>query len=87
MKWANSDKIVELITQNPALEPLLIAHLMDIENALAAIQAAMAPAGPDGSNGSNAPNAQGPKGSAVAAKNSNSESGGSQNASDHTQPS
>ena len=81
MKWTNSDKMVELLKQNPALEPLLVAHLMDIENALAVIQAAMAPTGP---NGSHAPNAQGPKGSAVAAKNSNSESGGSQNASDHT---
>ena len=73
-KWANSDKIVELLNQQPALEPLLQAHREEIMMALQAELMAMAP-----------PEAQKPgQGGAQAMKNSNSESGGSQNASDHT---
>lgn len=77
MKWANSDKVIELVKQNPALEQLLLAHYQEIGMALAMEMAAMAPQG-------QAPGAQGSKGSAQSMKNSNSESGGSQNAENHT---
>lgn len=77
MKWANSDRVIEMVKQNPALEPLLIAHYQEIETAQAMQMALLAPQG-------QAPGAQGSKGSAQAMQNSNSESGGSQNADDHT---
>lgn len=81
MKWANSDRVIELIKQNPALEQLLMLHYQDIEMALAteamlAVQATAAVR----------PGAQGAKGAAQAMQNSNSESGGSQNATNHTAP-
>ena len=81
MKWANSDRMVELLKQNPALEKLLIAHLQEINDAAIALQAVQQLLT---NPGSQAPGAQGSKGSAQAMRNSNSESGGSQNASDHT---
>jgi hypothetical protein len=76
-KWANSDRIVELLTEKPHLEQLLEIHRQEIEMAMAQKMALMAPP-------SNSPGAQGEKGSAQALKNSNAESGGAQNASDHT---
>ena len=73
LKWVNSGRIVELLSKNPSLELLLAAHLQDIEAALAEKQARLAQAaGPA------------PGGAGVAMRNSNAESGGSQNASDHT---
>ena len=80
MKWANSDRMLELVKKNPALEPLLVAHLQDIDIAMAEMQAKLQAL-------TQSPNTQGPKGAAQggrAMSNSNSESGGSQNASDHT---
>ncbi len=79
MKWANSDRMVELLKKQPALEQLLVAHLSEIDNAVMMEQMMMLQA-----QASVTPGAQGVKGSAQSLKNSNSESGGSQNASDHT---
>lgn len=75
LKWANSDVIQELLEKNPALEVLLTAHLMDIDNAL--MQAQAQAAGPQP-----APKPGGGAGQAM--RNSNQESGGVQNASDNT---
>ncbi len=87
MKWANSDRMVELLKQNPALEKLLTAHLQEMD-AMVAQQQAMAiqatAAVRPGASG--VPSAQGSKGAQQSMKNSNSESGGSQNAVDHTAP-
>lgn len=70
LKWANSDKVIELLKANPALEQLLVVHLQEMDMAMAAM---LAPAGPTPPGG-----AANGAGSAMA--NSNSESGGSQNA-------
>jgi hypothetical protein len=78
MKWANSDKVIALVKENPALEGLLMAHYQEMDMADMALQARTAMQG-------QAPGAQGAKGSAQSMKNSNKESGGSQNAGDHTQ--
>lgn len=77
LKWANSDVIVELLKQNEKLEVLLDMHLQEMDAALsqAAMAAAMVAAPP-----------QKPGGAGQAMANSNGESGGSQNAADHTQP-
>ena len=64
LKWANSDRIVELLKQNQALEQLLVEHLMEIDMALME-QMAMA-AGPQP-----AP----PQGAGMALQNSNQEAG------------
>lgn len=80
LKWANSDTIVELLQKNPKLEPLLVAHLDEMDAALnaiamqqAAIQAQANPPKPGG----------GGIGAGKAMSNSNKESGGSQNAGNH----
>lgn len=74
LKWANGDSVIELLTENPALETVLVAHLQDIEGALVQQAALMiGPATP-----------QKPGGAGMAMANSNAESGGSQNASDNT---
>lgn len=80
LKWANSDKMVQLLSENTKLEGLLSAHLMEIEGALQqeAMAMAMAQQGPP------KPGGAGP-GAGQAMSNSNKESGGSQNATDHTQ--
>jgi hypothetical protein len=75
MKWANSDRIVELIQQNPAIEQMLTAHLMEIEMALAPPVTAVPGQGPGGQDGKPAPGG----GQGQAMKNSNQESGGAQN--------
>jgi hypothetical protein len=74
LKWANSDKVIEMVSQNPALEALLVAHLTEMDGALAQIQMqqAQAQAGPPK-----------PGGAGQAMSNSNHESGGSQNAGNH----
>ena len=81
LKWANSDKMVELMKQNPAIEKLLEAHYLDMEMALQ-MQAMMAvqatAAVRPGAGG--LPNAQGGKGSAQSLENSNSNSGKSEGA-------
>lgn len=78
LKWANSDRVLELLQQNPALEKILIA---------AHDEMLMAMAPPPGME---APPEKGPPkpggGTGQAMKNSNAESGGSQNATDHTAP-
>ena len=43
MKWANGDKIQALLQQKPSLEPLLVAHLQEIEAAMAPPPAPMQP--------------------------------------------
>lgn len=79
LKWMNSDQMIQLCGQNPALEPLCEAHLQDIEMALAqeAQQAAMAQAA--GSAQVNI-GASKPQGAGMAMKNSNQEAGGVQTA-------
>ncbi len=44
LKWANSDRMVQLLAKTPGLEPILTAHLAEIDAALAAEMALMAPA-------------------------------------------
>ena len=69
LKWANSDEVIELLKANPPLEALLVAHLQEIDQALA-MQAPLAPgAGPTP-----------PQGAGIAMKNSNQEAGGVQTA-------
>jgi hypothetical protein len=71
LKWANSDVMVQMLEENPALEALLEAHLQEMDTALAAqMMMQQAPPKPGG----------GGIGAGQAMKNSNSESGGSQNA-------
>jgi hypothetical protein len=68
LKWANSDRMIELMASNPALEQLMTAHLLEIDTAMA--PPPMPGEGP------------GPKpggGMGQAMKNSNQESGGAQN--------
>ena len=65
MKWVNSDRIVELITENPALEVLLDAHLDDIEMAMQQQMMVMSGQGPTP-----------PQGAGMAMANSNQEAGG-----------
>lgn len=48
LKWANSDKIVQLLAQNTALESILDAHLAEMDMALAQEMALMAPPQPQG---------------------------------------
>lgn len=78
LKWANSDVVVEMLQENPALESLLVAHLGDIDMALMEIaqQQAMAaggmpppPPGKPGGAGGAAP------GAGQAMRNSNQNSG------------
>lgn len=67
LKWANSDRMVELLKQNPALEPLLDAHQMEIEQAMmeqAMFMPGMGAAPPP------------PQGAGMAMQNSNREAGG-----------
>lgn len=65
LKWANGDQMVKLMAENPKIEELMEAHLLDIEMALS--EELMAQAGPVG----------GPAGGgAMAMANSNSEAGG-----------
>jgi hypothetical protein len=70
VKWANSDKIVQLLKEKPAVKELLLAHLMDIDNA--AMMQQMQAMGPQPSK---------PGGAGLAMKNSNQESGSVSNAS------
>jgi hypothetical protein len=68
MKWMNSDKMIQLLQENPALEQLCVAHQQAMQLALAPPM----PAGPSGDDKEGA-------GAAQSMKNSNAESGGSQN--------
>jgi hypothetical protein len=79
LKWANSDRMVELLEKNPALESLLTAHLQEMDASIqqAAMQQAMMQAGPQ--KPGKAGKAPGGIGAGRAMANSNSESGGSQN--------
>lgn len=52
MKWANSDRIRELLKQMPHLEPLLVTHLQEIDMAFAQEQMALAAAQSGGAPGS-----------------------------------
>ena len=72
LKWANGDKVVELLKENEALEALLEAHLQEIDGALAVKAMALAAARPNPGGGG--------IGAGQAMANSNSESGGAQNA-------
>jgi hypothetical protein len=77
LKWMNGDKMMQLLQENPKLEELCTAHLLQIDTALAPPM----PMPADGS-GKDEPKPGG--GSGQAMNNSNSESAGSQNAGDHT---
>jgi hypothetical protein len=72
LKWMNSDRMIEMCAQNPALEPLCDAHMNDIDMAIAqeAQQQAMMQAPPPPK----------PQGAGMAMKNSNQEAGGVQTA-------
>lgn len=71
LKWANSDRMVELLKQNEKLEALLDAHLQEIDMALSAMLMAQQPqAAPGGAA----------QGAGQAMANSNTESAGAQNA-------
>lgn len=85
-KWANSDRIVQLLQEKPQMEGLLTAHREEMMAADMAVKAAMVQATAAVRPGAKGvPEAQGAKGSAQAMSNSNAESGGSQNANDNTQ--
>ena len=73
MKWANGDVMVQLASENPALEVLLEAHLQEIDLALALAMQPIEPPQPGG----------GGIGAGEAMKNSNQEAGGAQNADDN----
>jgi hypothetical protein len=75
LKWANSDRIVELLQQKPGLEGLLEAHLQEIDAALAEIAMQQMPPPQQGRPGAK----PGGVGAGRAMANSNAESGGSQN--------
>ena len=68
LKWANSDKVIQLLTENPALEAILDAHQQEIEMAMG--EQAMIMASAQGM----AP----PQGAGMALANSNQEAGSSQ---------
>lgn len=70
LKWMNSDKMIQLLQQNPALEQLVVAHQQAMQLALAPPPVMGAPVEGDG---------KGAAGGAQAMNNSNKESGGSQN--------
>lgn len=72
LKWANSDKVVELLRENDKLEALLEVHLQEIDMALQMQMQAMAAPAPNPGGGG--------IGAGQAMKNSNAESGGAQNA-------
>ena len=74
IKWVNGDSIQELLTENPGLEPILIAHMQEMEQAVAmkAMQDAL--------NAGGAPTGTPPQGGGMAMKNSNQEAGGVQTA-------
>jgi hypothetical protein len=65
LKWANSDRIVEMVQTSPNVENLLVAHLADIDMAL--MQMMMMAAGPPPIGGG---------GGGQAMANSNQEAGG-----------
>lgn len=67
MKWANSDRMMDLVKQNPAIEPILEAHLEEITMALQ--EQAMMFLG-------TAPAPNGGGGAGMAMANSNQEAGG-----------
>ncbi len=69
LKWANGDAVQELLAENPALESILVAHLGEIDAALAALQPPPE-AGPGGPRK--------PGGAGRAMQNSNQEAGGVQ---------
>lgn len=73
LKWANSDIIVQLLLKNPKLEPLLEVHLQEIDQAVAATMQPMPIQKPGGAA----------QGAGQAMANSNQESGGAQNATNH----
>ncbi len=81
VKWANGDTALVLLKQNPALEQIVTAHLMDIDGALAELAQAQAMAQVAGSAQVSVGK---PGGASMAMQNSNKESGGTQNATDHT---
>jgi len=82
LKWANSDKVVELLKENEALEVLLETHLQEIDAALSEQAALVAMVQAAGTAQVNV-GTQG-QGAGRAMSNSNAESGGAQNATDHT---
>lgn len=81
LKWMNSDVMVQLLAENEALEPLCAAALAEMDAALA--QQTLQAAGGQMIEGAQLSVGK-PGGASVAMSNSNRESGGVQNASDHT---
>lgn len=81
VKWLNTDRMREVLAKNPALEPIITAHLQQLQMGLMPPGAPVAP-GPGGHMGQAqpppAPGKQGAKapGGGQAMRNSNKESGG-----------
>ncbi len=67
-KWANSDRIIELLQTQPALEQVLVAHHQEMQAQIAMTMAAQEPVG------------RKPGGAGMAMANSNQEAGGVQTA-------
>lgn len=79
MKWANSDRMRELLTATPAAEELLVAHLAEIDQAFMMEQIRLA--GPQALQAPQPTPSQGqPGGGGAAMNNSNRESGSTSNA-------
>lgn len=72
LKWANSDRMVQLFQENPALEQVVDAAIQEIDAAIQMEQMMLAPPAPSPGGGG--------VGAGQAMSNSNAESGGSQNA-------
>jgi hypothetical protein len=73
MLWANSDRIHEMLTQQPMTEQLLATHLQEIDAALQAEIMAVAQAQ---AGGPSAPTGPGGAGAAMSNSNANSAPGG-----------
>jgi hypothetical protein len=78
LKWANSDKVIRLLQENPKLEAMLETHLQEIDMAMAQVAQPMGAAPPAAPPGG--------QGAGRAMTNSNAESGGVQNATNHAAP-
>lgn len=79
VKWLNTDKMREIIAKNPQIEEILTIHLQTLQMLMAPPPQVgpdgkpMAPGGPPGSGAP--PSSPKPQGAALAARNSNQNSG------------
>jgi hypothetical protein len=75
VKWLNTDKMREILAKNPMFEQIIIQHLQQLQQMMAP---PVPPTGPDGRplpGPQGAPGPAPPQGGALAAKNSNQNSG------------